>query len=141
MEAEQQIVAADLKVGGEVALGARVDYQQSADGSAEWGTLRSTVALCGIKFFFVQTLRRQWPTFELIRPAKEQKLPVVLRVAEVRARCAANGRGKSRSFVYLGECRVARPPQLMPGWWRVGEDILSYPKGGTGPYTAGAVTA
>lgn len=43
-----------------------------------------TVALCGIKFFFEQTLQRQWRTFDLVRPPKSKKLPVVLSRAEVR---------------------------------------------------------
>lgn len=43
-----------------------------------------TVALCGIKFFFEQTLQRQWRTFELVRPPKSKKLPVVFSQAEVR---------------------------------------------------------
>jgi integrase/recombinase XerD len=42
-----------------------------------------TIALCGIKFFFQQTLGRNWKTFEFLRPPKEKKLPVVLSVAEV----------------------------------------------------------
>jgi integrase/recombinase XerD len=42
-----------------------------------------TLALCGIKFFFQQTLGRDWKTFEFLRPPKEKKLPVVLSVAEV----------------------------------------------------------
>ena len=42
-----------------------------------------TIALCGIKFFYEQTLQRPWHTFELIRPAPEHKLPVVLSVQEV----------------------------------------------------------
>ncbi len=42
-----------------------------------------TIALCGIKFFYEQTLQRPWRTFELIRPAPEHKLPVVLSVPEV----------------------------------------------------------
>ena len=41
-----------------------------------------TIALCGIKFFFEFTLHRRWVTFELIRPAREKKLPVVLSVDE-----------------------------------------------------------
>jgi len=41
-------------------------------------------ALCGIKLFYEYTLRRQWHVFELIRPKKEKKLPVVLSVEEVR---------------------------------------------------------
>jgi site-specific recombinase XerD len=42
------------------------------------------VALNGIKFLYVTTLRRAWPTLELIRPAKEEKLPVILSQAEVK---------------------------------------------------------
>ncbi|MCP4358630.1 MAG: site-specific integrase [Chloroflexi bacterium] len=43
-----------------------------------------TVALCGLKFFFEQTLQREWPVFDLVQPPKERKLPVVLSRAEVR---------------------------------------------------------
>lgn len=42
-----------------------------------------TIALCGIKFFYVHTLKRSWQTLEFIRPDKEKKLPVVLSVEEV----------------------------------------------------------
>lgn len=44
----------------------------------------ATIALCGIKFFYEQTLQRQWPTLQLIRPPREKKLPVVLGREEVR---------------------------------------------------------
>ena len=44
----------------------------------------ATVALCGIKFFYENTLRRDWPTLRLVRPAYERKLPVVLSRDEVR---------------------------------------------------------
>jgi site-specific recombinase XerD len=43
-----------------------------------------TQALCGIKFLFQHTLKRDWATFELVRPPKEKKLPVVLSQEEVR---------------------------------------------------------
>jgi integrase/recombinase XerD len=42
-----------------------------------------TIALCGLKFFYQQTLHREWATLALVRPAREQKLPVVLSTAEV----------------------------------------------------------
>lgn len=42
-----------------------------------------TIALCGIKFFYEHTLERSWHTFDLIRSAREKKLPVVLSVEEV----------------------------------------------------------
>jgi len=43
-----------------------------------------TIALCGIKFFFQHTLGREWKTLDFVRPPKEEKLPVVLSVDEVR---------------------------------------------------------
>jgi hypothetical protein len=42
-----------------------------------------TIALCGIKFLFEKTLRREWHFFELCRPPRENRLPVVLTVEEV----------------------------------------------------------
>lgn len=43
-----------------------------------------TLALCGIKFFYEHTLKRNWHTLAFTRPAKETKLPVVLSMEEVR---------------------------------------------------------
>ena len=43
-----------------------------------------TIALCGIKFLFEKTLAREWGLFEIIRPPREKKLPVVLSREEVR---------------------------------------------------------
>jgi integrase/recombinase XerD len=43
-----------------------------------------TIYLCGIKFFYEKTLGRKWVVFELIRPKKRLKLPVVLALEEVR---------------------------------------------------------
>jgi len=43
-----------------------------------------SVALCGLKFFYEYTLGREWPTFELARPAKSKKLPIVLSREEVK---------------------------------------------------------
>jgi len=44
----------------------------------------STIALCGIKFFFRHTLKRDWSTLTFVRPPREKKLPVVLSIEEVR---------------------------------------------------------
>ncbi len=46
------------------------------------GTLN--IYLCGIKFFYERTLEREWTIFDLVRPKKRKKLPVVLSVYEVR---------------------------------------------------------
>jgi site-specific recombinase XerD len=42
-----------------------------------------TVAICGVKFFYERTLQRVWQTFNLVRPAPEKKLPVILTLEEV----------------------------------------------------------
>ena len=44
----------------------------------------TTIALCGIRFFFEHTLKRDWPTLRFVRPPHEFKLPVVLSREEVR---------------------------------------------------------
>jgi len=44
----------------------------------------TTIALCGIKFFYEQTLKQNWPTLRFVRPPREWKLPVVLSRKEVR---------------------------------------------------------
>jgi integrase/recombinase XerD len=43
-----------------------------------------TIAICGIRFFFERTLEKEWTIFNLVRPAPEKKLPVILSRAEVR---------------------------------------------------------
>jgi site-specific recombinase XerD len=43
----------------------------------------STIALCGIKFFFEHTLKRDWPTLTFVRAPRENKLPVLLSREEV----------------------------------------------------------
>ena len=44
----------------------------------------STMALCGLTFFFAQTLHRDWTTLRFVRAPREHKLPVLLSLEEVR---------------------------------------------------------
>ena len=44
----------------------------------------STIALCGITFFYEHTLKREWSTLTFVRPPREQKLPAILSREEVR---------------------------------------------------------
>ena len=44
----------------------------------------STIALCGITFFYEHTRKREWSTLTFVRALREQKLPVILSVEEVR---------------------------------------------------------
>lgn len=45
----------------------------------------TTIAICGIKFFFHHSLKQEWTTLAFIRPPREKKLPVVLSREEVRS--------------------------------------------------------
>src|SRR5262249_12318565 len=42
-----------------------------------------TIALCGIKFFFEQTLNKDLPALNFLRPPNEKKLPAILSAEEV----------------------------------------------------------
>lgn len=42
-----------------------------------------TIALCGLKFFYQQTLGQQWTVLDVARPQRAKKLPVVLSRDEV----------------------------------------------------------
>lgn len=44
-----------------------------------------TIALCGIKFFYEKTLNKKFDVFNIVRPKKGGKLPVVLSKEEVRS--------------------------------------------------------
>ncbi len=50
----------------------------------KWARASTTIALCGIKFFYEGTLQRDWPTLRFVRPPYEKKLPVILSREEVR---------------------------------------------------------
>jgi len=49
-----------------------------------WSRSGTTIALCGLKFFYEHTLQRSLATLQLVRPPREKKLPVVLSREEVR---------------------------------------------------------
>jgi len=59
------------------------DYFLYCANVKKWSRVASTIALCGIKFFYTQTLKREWTTLTFIRPPKEKKLPTILTKQEV----------------------------------------------------------
>lgn len=59
------------------------DYFLYGKNVKKWSRSTSTVALCGIKFFFDHTIKRPWPTLLFIRPGRNKTLPVVLSRDEV----------------------------------------------------------
>jgi integrase/recombinase XerD len=61
------------------------DYFLHIKNVKKYSRAASTIALCGIKFFFEKTLGKQFTTFELVRAPRQKKLPVILSVEEVLA--------------------------------------------------------
>jgi integrase len=49
----------------------------------KWARATVTIALCGIKFFYTQTVKKEWTTFDLVRPQRERRLPVILTRDEI----------------------------------------------------------
>jgi site-specific recombinase XerD len=81
---------------------------------------RSTfqIALSAIKFFFAYTLQRQWATLELVRPARETKMPAVLSVEEVGRVLACVHRARYRvclSAIYACGLRLQEGIHLQVG--------------------------
>lgn len=73
------------------------------------------VYLCGIKFFYEQTLGREWQIFDLVHGQREQKLPVVLSVAEVQQLLACVRRPRYRvclSTIYACGLRISEGVRL-----------------------------
>lgn len=60
------------------------DYFLHAKNVKKWSRSTSTIALCGIKFFYENTIKRDWPILHFIRAEREKKLPVILSTDEVR---------------------------------------------------------
>ena len=73
------------------------------------------VHLYGIRFFYERTLKRPWPVFNLVRPRKTQKLPVVLSLWEVRSLLALVKNPKARMclrLIYACGLRLTEGTQL-----------------------------
>lgn len=51
----------------------------------KWSRVASTISLCGIKYFYTLTLKREWTSLKFVRPEKEKKLPVILSQKEVKS--------------------------------------------------------
>ena len=43
-----------------------------------------TQAICAIKFFYTKTMDRNWKTFQIVRPKKQKRLPVILNKEEIK---------------------------------------------------------
>lgn len=50
-----------------------------------WSSNTMRICYCGIRFFFLHVLKRDWHTLDLVRAQSERRLPAVLSLEEVRA--------------------------------------------------------
>jgi site-specific recombinase XerD len=50
----------------------------------QWAPNSMRISYCGIRFFFVQVLRRDWNLFQILRAKSESRLPAILSQEEVR---------------------------------------------------------
>ena len=87
---------------------------------SRWSRVACTIALCGIKFFYEQTLRRDWATVGLVKPKRVKSLPTVLSREEVRRALACVHMLRHRvclATIYscglrLGEGRTLQVPDV-----------------------------
>lgn len=61
------------------------DYFLHRRNSDRWSPNTLRICYCGIRFFFVQVLRRDWHLFDILRAKNESRLPAILSREEVRA--------------------------------------------------------
>ncbi|MHC4637622.1 MAG: tyrosine-type recombinase/integrase [Planctomycetota bacterium] len=61
------------------------DYFLHRKNVDKWSPATMRICYSGIKFFFVNVLKRQWHTLELVHAKREQRLPTVLSINEVRS--------------------------------------------------------
>jgi site-specific recombinase XerD len=50
-----------------------------------WSRTAITIALCGLKYCYERSLKRDWSVFGVVRPKEEKKLPVILSIEEVKS--------------------------------------------------------
>ena len=67
---------------GEAELEAYFLHRRNVD---KWSTNTLRICYCGIRFYFVKVLQRDWNLFNILRAKSESRLPAVLSREEVRA--------------------------------------------------------
>lgn len=75
------------------------DYFLHRKNVDKWSAATMRICYSGIKFFFINVLKRDWHTLELIHAKREQRLPTVLSINEVWA--IINGVRTPQNKAYL----------------------------------------
>jgi site-specific recombinase XerD len=66
---------------------------------SKWSPATMRICYSGIKFFFVNVLKRDWHTLALIRAETEHRLPTVLSIEEVRGILAAVRTPQNKAYL------------------------------------------
>jgi integrase/recombinase XerD len=75
------------------------DYFLHRRNNDKWSAATMRICYSGIKFFFINVLKRDWHTLTLIHAKREQTLPTVLSVDEVRSILAAVKTPQNKAFL------------------------------------------
>ena len=71
-------------------------HRKNVDG---WSSNTMRICYCGIRFFFIQVLQRNWHLFDLLRAKSESRLPAVLSREEVHALLGCVRTAHNRAFL------------------------------------------
>jgi site-specific recombinase XerD len=66
---------------------------------SKWSPTTMRICYAGIKFFFINVLKRDWHTLALIRAETERRLPTVLSIEEVRGILAAVRTPQNKAYL------------------------------------------
>jgi integrase/recombinase XerD len=83
----------------EVTEKALEDYFLHRRNVDRWSSNTMRICYCGIRFFFVQVLQRDWHLFDILRAKSESRLPAVLSREEVRALLGCVHTAHNRAFL------------------------------------------
>jgi site-specific recombinase XerD len=61
------------------------DYFLHRINESDWAPATVKICYCGIKFFFINVLKREWHIFKILRAQQERRLPCVLSKVEIDA--------------------------------------------------------
>ena len=75
------------------------DYFLSRKNVDHWSPNTMRICYCGIRFYFVQVLQRNWHLFDILRAKSESRLPAVLSREEVRALLGCVHTAHNRAFL------------------------------------------
>lgn len=83
----------------EISEGELEDYFLHRKNVDHWSPNTMRICYCGIRFFFVHILQRNWQLFNILRAKSESRLPAVLSREEVRALLAQVRTPHNRAFL------------------------------------------